>query len=146
MEELIEKMKVLQATAFAFYLKTHNYHWNIEGPYFPQFHSFLDDLYNDVWSSVDAIAEHTRTLEAYVPGSFVRFKELSKIEDEINIPSAMAMMTKLVDDNQRVIDALRDAEQAADKVGAVGVQNFLQDRIDIHFKHHWMLNSITKVK
>jgi starvation-inducible DNA-binding protein len=146
MKELIEKMKVLQATAFAFYLKAHNFHWNIEGPNFVEYHSFLDGLYNDVWGSVDAIAEHTRTLESYVPGSFVRFKELSKIEDEVNIPTAMSMMIKLVDDNQKVIDALRDAEKEAGKVNAIGIQNFLQDRIDIHFKHAWMLKSITKVK
>jgi starvation-inducible DNA-binding protein len=146
MEELIEKMKIVQATAFAFYLKTHNFHWNIEGPNFPQYHSFLDNLYNEVWESVDAIAEQTRTLEAYVPGSFSRFKDLSTIEDELNIPSAMAMMAKLVEDNQKVIDALREAEKAADAEGAVGIQNFLQDRIDIHFKHDWMLKSITKAK
>ena len=146
MEKLIELMKVLQATAFAFYLKTHNFHWNIEGPNFPQYHSFLDNLYNDVWESVDAIAEHTRTLDAYVPGSFVRFKEMSKIEDEVNIPSALVMMSKLLEDNAKVIDALKDAEQEAGDVGAVGIQNFLQDRIDIHFKHAWMLRSITKAK
>lgn len=144
MEKLVEDMKVAQATAFAFYLKAHNYHWNITGPNFVQYHSFLDGLYSDVWGSVDAIAEHIRTLDAFVPGSFIRFKELSTIEDEINIPSAMAMFTRLVDDNQKVIDALKTAERSADAAGAVGIQNFLQDRIDIHFKHAWMMKSIIK--
>ena len=144
MDKLIEDMKVVQATVFAFYLKAHNYHWNITGPNFVQYHSFLDDLYNDAWSSVDAIAEHTRTLDAFVPGSFVRFRDLSTIQDEVNIPDAMGMMTKLVADNQKVIDALKIAERSADAVGAYGIQNFLQDRIDVHFKHAWMLKSITK--
>jgi len=144
MDKLIEDMKVVQATVFAFYLKAHNYHWNITGPNFVQYHSFLDDLYNDAWSSVDAIAEHTRTLDAFVPGSFVRFRDLSTIQDEVNIPDAMGMMTKLVADNQKVIDALKIAERSADAAGAYGIQNFLQDRIDVHFKHAWMLKSITK--
>lgn len=144
MDKLIEDMKVVQATVFAFYLKAHNYHWNVTGPNFVQYHSFLDGLYNDAWGSVDAIAEHIRTLGAYVPGSFARFKDLSTIEDEINIPDAMAMMTKLVADNDKVIEALKAAEKSAGEAGAVGIQNFLQDRIDTHFKHAWMLKSITK--
>jgi starvation-inducible DNA-binding protein len=145
MEELIEKMKVAQATVFAFYIKSHNYHWNIEGPNFVEYHKFLDDIYNDAWESVDAIAEHTRTLGAYVPGSFIRYSNLSKIEDEINIPNAMSMMTKLLADNETVIEVLKDAERSAGAVNAVGIQNYLQERIDTHFKHAWMLKAITKV-
>jgi starvation-inducible DNA-binding protein len=144
MDDLAEKLKVVQATAFAFYLKAHNFHWNITGPNFVQYHSFLDGLYNDVWNSVDAIAEHIRTLDVFVPGSFIRFKDLSVIEDEINIPDAMSMMTKLVADNQKVIDVLKAAEKIAGDTEAVGIQNFLQDRIDTHFKHAWMLKSIVK--
>jgi starvation-inducible DNA-binding protein len=144
MDNLAEELKVVQATAFAFYLKTHNFHWNITGPNFVQYHSFLDGLYNDVWSSVDAIAEHIRTLDVFVPGSFIRFKELSTIDDEVNIPDALAMMNKLIADNQKVIDALKAAEKIAGDTGAVGIQNFLQDRIDTHFKHAWMLKSIVK--
>jgi len=144
MDNLAEKLKVVQATAFAFYLKTHNFHWNITGPNFVQYHSFLDGLYNDVWSSVDAIAEHIRTLDVFVPGSFIRFKELSTIDDEVNIPDALAMMNKLIADNQKVIDALKAAEKIASSSGDVGIANFLQDRIDTHFKHAWMLKSIVK--
>ena len=40
MDELIEQMKVALASTFAFYLKAHNFHWNVEGPNFPQYHSF----------------------------------------------------------------------------------------------------------
>jgi starvation-inducible DNA-binding protein len=144
MEELINELKIVQASVFALYLKAHNYHWNVEGPNFPQYHEFLGDFYTEVWTSVDAIAEHTRTLDAYVPGSFVRFRDLSVIEDEINVPSAMSMMTRLVADNQKVIDVLKNAQKSAEAADSVGIANFLQDRIDIHFKHAWMLKSITK--
>ena len=36
MKELIERMKVVLADSFAFYLKAHYYHWNVEGINFPQ--------------------------------------------------------------------------------------------------------------
>ena len=144
MNELVEQMKVVLASTFAFYLKAHNFHWNVEGPNFQQYHAFFGDLYAEAWGAVDLIAEHVRTLDAYAPGSLVRFKDLSVIEDEFNIPSAVAMCTKLESDNKKLIDSLTKACELAEKHKKVGILNFLEDRIDIHEKHGWMLRSITK--
>lgn len=144
MKELIEQMKKVLATNFAFYLKCHNFHWNVEGPNFPQYHSFLDSLYNEVWGAVDSIGEQIRTLEAYAPGSLSRFQTLSAIQDQLNIPSALKMIKELESDNTTLISELTKAQKMAEKEGCVGLSNFLQDRIDTHFKHGWMLKSITK--
>jgi starvation-inducible DNA-binding protein len=144
MNELVEALKKAQATSFAFYLKAHNYHWNVEGPNFAEYHEFLGDLYAEVFGAVDAIAEHCRTLDAYVPGSFSRFQELSSIEDELSVPTGRMMMSKLLADNQRVIGDLMAAHREAEILGKRGIVNFLEDRIDKHDKHGWMLRSFTK--
>jgi starvation-inducible DNA-binding protein len=144
MNELVEALKKAQATSFAFYLKAHNYHWNVEGSNFAEYHEFLGDLYAEVFGAVDAIAEHCRTLDAYVPGSFSRFQELSSIEDELSVPTGRMMMSKLLADNQRVIGDLMAAHHEAEILGKRGIVNFLEDRIDIHEKHGWMLRSFTK--
>ena len=144
MDELVEALKKAQATSFAFYLKAHNYHWNVEGHNFSEYHAFLGDLYAEVWGAVDLIAEHCRTLDAYVPGSFSRFQQLSSVEDELSVPTGRIMMSKLLIDNQRVIADLTIAYRAAEAAGKVGIANFMQDRIDIHEKHGWMLRSFTK--
>jgi starvation-inducible DNA-binding protein len=141
---LAETAKAALADTFAFYLKAHNYHWNIEGSNFEQYHKFLNGLYDEVWLAVDAIAEHIRTLDVYVPGSFSRYKELATIEDETKIPTAANMLKKLEADNQKVIASLTTAYQDAEKEKKVGFANFLQDRIDIHEKHGWMLRALTK--
>jgi DNA-binding ferritin-like protein len=67
------------------------------------------------------------------------------VQDEITVPAAMSMISKLNDDNSKVIEALTEAYQAAEKEKVVGLANFLQDRIDIHSKHGWMLKSTMKV-
>ena len=144
MDELIQEMKVSLATTFAFYLKAHGFHWNVEGPNFPQYHEFLGDLYEEVFGAVDPIAEHLRTLGSYAPASFLRYKELSLVSDEVNIPAAMSMMKKLTDDNATIIDQLTKTQATAEKNKKMGLANFLQDRIDAHEKHGWMLHSITK--
>lgn len=144
MDDLIQKMKEVLATSFSFYLKAHNYHWNVEGPNFSDYHAFLGTLYTEVWGAVDLIAEHLRTLDAYAPGSYKRFSKLSRIEDEINIPHAIEMLNRLKIDNSKLIEVLTETQKLADQAGKVGLSNFLQDRIDIHEKHGWMLRSITK--
>lgn len=144
MANLIDSMKVVLADTFAFYVKSHNYHFNVEGSNFSEYHAFLNGLYDETFAAVDAIGEHIRTLDAYVPFSFSRMKELATIEDELNIPSGISMMKKLESDNQKVISSLTNAYKAAEAAGKVGLSNFLQDRIDIHEKHGWMLRSFSK--
>lgn len=141
---LVDDMKVALANTFSFYLKAHNYHWNVEGPNFSEYHAFLDGLYNDAWGAVDLIAEHIRTLDEYAPGSYSRFKQLSTIEEELNIPNAAAMLSKLESDNKKVIASLMKAHASAEAAGKKGIVNFLEDRIDTHEKHGWQLRSFTK--
>lgn len=144
MNELIEQMKVCLASAFSLYLKAHYFHWNVEGKDFHQFHGFLGDFYDEVFGSVDPMAEELRTLGAYAPGSLERFKTLTKIEDELNVPEALRMIRILQMDNQIMIKELKAARQMADEQGANGLVNFLEDRLDKHWKHDWQLKAILK--
>jgi len=144
MNELIQEMKVSLASTFTFYLKAHGFHWNVEGPNFPQYHEFLGDLWEEAFGAVDPLAEHLRTLDAYAPASLGRYTELSIVKDEINIPAAISMMSKLRNDNQALIEQLTKTQKLAEQNKKMGLANFLQDRIDAHEKHGWMLRSITK--
>ena len=143
-DELVEALKKAQATTFALYLKAHNFHWNVEGPDFAQYHSFLGSFYEEVFDAVDTIAELIRTLQAYAPGSFSRFQQLSSIEDELTVPKGVVMMARLYADNMRVLTTLNDAYRIAEAQGKFGISNAIQDRITAHEKHGWQLRSFTK--
>jgi starvation-inducible DNA-binding protein len=144
METLIKQLKVILGTNFALYLKSHNFHWNIEGSNFPQYHSFLDGFYNDVWAQTDDIAEHLRRLDVFAPGSMERFLELADIQEATNVPDAMTMLRTLKEDNDRYIVHLRAGIVAAEQADEPAVSNFLQDLLGAHQKKAWMLRSITK--
>ena len=144
MEQLIQQLKVILGTNFALYLKSHNYHWNIEGANFPQYHDFLNGFYNDVFAQTDLIAEHIRYLDSYTPGSMERFLELADIEEATNVPDAMSMLRTLKMDNDRYIIHLRAGIVAADNAAEPAVSNFLQDILGAHQKKAWMLRSIIK--
>ena len=145
MEQLIQQLKVILGTNFSLYLKSHNYHWNIEGPNFPQYHDFLNGFYNEVFAQTDLIAEHVRYLDSYVPGSMERFLQLADIEEAVdNIPTAQVMMQNIKYDNDRYIIHLRAGIVAAEQANEPAVGNFLQDILGAHQKKAWMLRSITK--
>ena len=144
MEELIEQLKVILGTNFALYLKSHNYHWNIEGNNFPPYHDFLNTFYNEVFLQNDPIAEHIRYLDAYAPGSFTRFLELSVVDEATTVPDPLTMMITLKNDNERYIVQLRAGIIVAEDAGEPAVSNFLQELLGAHQKKAWMLRSIVK--
>ena len=144
MEKLISQLRTILGTNFSLYFKAHSYHWNVEGPDFPEYHGFLGDFYNAVYEQTDDIAEHLRRLDTYAPVSLSRMMELSDIEEDVNIPAAVGMFSNLRRDNDRYIIHLRAGIAAADAAGEPAVSNFLQDILGKHQKHAWMLRSITK--
>lgn len=144
MEQLIQQMRTILGTNFGLYFKAHTFHWNIEGPNFPQYHSFLGDFYDSVFDQTDDIAEKIRMLDAYAPVSLPRMMELNDIEDEIVIPGPIGMMSILHRDNERFIVHLRAGISAAESADEPAIANFLQDLLDKHQKHAWMLRSIIK--
>jgi starvation-inducible DNA-binding protein len=144
METLQEIMKKVLADTFALYLKAHNYHWNVEGPLFSQYHDFFGNLYEELHGSIDAIAEEIRALDSYAPGSFTRFTELTDIDDETTIPMPIIMVTNLLNDNEKVMRTLNVAFKLSNEFDKQGLADFLAGRIDAHSKHAWMLRSFTK--
>jgi starvation-inducible DNA-binding protein len=144
MEQLIEQMKVILGTNFALYFKAHTFHWNVEGPNFAEYHNFLGTFYESVFDQTDPIAEHIRALNSYAPTTLGRMSELSKITFNIAIPAPTVMMSELAADNDKFIMELRTGIAVADAADEPAVGNFLQDILDAHQKHGWMLKSFTR--
>ena len=144
MNDLVQQMKVTLASTFAMYLKTHNFHWNVEGPNFNDYHAFFGELYAELWAAVDVFAEQIRALDSYSPGSLSRFSQLSKIEDQINVPNSKAMFKELLSDNDIILVELNKAFRMANEADKQGLADFLANRIDVHNKHGWMLRATSK--
>ena len=145
MSVLGDKLKIVLANSFAFYLKAAYFHWNVEEAEFPQYHDLFGKIYGEVYASIDLTAEYIRTLDEYAPGSFKRFEELSSIETKDTIPTARAMLKELLSDNDKMIGSIIIAMELAGKSSTTkSIENFLQERLDAHQKHAWMLRATTK--
>ena len=137
-------MRKVLANSFVFYLKAQNYHWNVEGDDFPQYHEFFGKIYGEVYGSIDTTAEQIRALGDYAPGSLKRFIELSDLQEEVAVPELEQMIRNLFIDNNLIINNLNETFKQAENYDQQGLMNYLADRIDRHKKHAWMLRACMK--
>lgn len=138
---LVDGLKTLLGTMQAFRIKSQAFHWNIEGSDFPQYHALTDSIYSDADSSIDPLAEYIRSLDEYAPGSMTRFMELSIIEEQTKIPKAELMLKELLQDNDKIIELLKELFDVATEQKENGIANFLADRQTVHGKWHWQLGA-----
>lgn len=134
----------LLADSYTLYLKTHNFHWNVEGPMFQTLHMMFMTQYTEMWTALDLIAERIRALGHYAPGSYSEFVELSSIKEHRGVPKATKMIEELVLGHEAVIKTIRTAFPHAENVKDQTTMDVLTQRLDIHEKTAWMLRSLLK--
>jgi starvation-inducible DNA-binding protein len=144
MDKLLNAMKIAFASEFAFYLKAHMFHWNVEGADFSEFHGLFGDIYEEVYGSIDPFAENIRKLDAYVPGSFQEMSMIPGASVDVEVPTAIEMVTILLADNEKLTKLMGMVYKLAEAAGEFGLANFLADRQDAHRKHGWMLRATLK--
>ncbi|HXF45563.1 MAG TPA: Dps family protein [Burkholderiaceae bacterium] len=132
------------ADTFALYLKTHNFHWNVEGPMFNTLHQMFQEQYTELWNALDAVAERIRSLGHPAPGGFKAFGKLTSIEDTDDVPEAMAMVRELVKGHEAVARTVREVSPAAEKGNDQATVDLLTQRLQVHEKTAWMLRSLLK--
>jgi starvation-inducible DNA-binding protein len=133
--------KVL-ADTYLLYLKTHNFHWNVEGPRFRSLHKMFEEQYEALWNSVDDIAERIRALGQYAPGTYAKFKALGTVKETEEIPSGDAMLRELIADNETLGSTIRSALSAAQSASDDATAGLLADRLTYHEKQIWMMKSM----
>lgn len=141
---LADNLKVLLASSHSLYLKAANFHWNVEGPSFPQYHEFFGKFYNDIYETQDTIAEYIRALDVYAPGSLASFMELTMIEDVVGQLSSKEQFTMLLADSTKLLDYLIATFNMATAEDQQGIANFIAERVDAMQKHNWMTRSLLK--
>lgn len=145
MDELVTSLRIALANTFVMYFKVHQFHWNLEGSDFPQWHGFLGDMYEDVYGAVDPLAENIRKLDAYAPRSLEEMWNHKTIPESTgDVKEVQAILNDIQKANLEVLASLKKAYDLGEENKTYGLCNFLADRIDTHEKHSWMLKASMK--
>lgn len=143
-QTVIHALKAALADSYALYLKTQNYHWNVEGPQFKDIHELLETHYTDLALAIDELAEMIRGLGEKAPGTWKAFASLTQIEDGNETADAQSMLKHLVKDQTLILNTLQKGAVSAQKAGDEVVAGALIQRMAVHRKNHWMLASMLK--
>ena len=141
-EKIAAGLASLLADSYTLYLKTHNYHWNVEGPLFNTLHLMFETQYTELALAVDEIAERIRALGIKAPGSYSEFAKLTSIEEAQGGETAEEMIRQLTLGQETVVRTARAAFPAADAVNDEPSADLLTQRLQIHEKNAWMLRSM----
>jgi starvation-inducible DNA-binding protein len=142
--KIADGLSRLLGDTFGLYLKTHNFHWNVEGPMFNTLHLMFMEQYTELWNALDEIAERIRSLGYPAPGTYRQFEQLSKIEDTEGVPDALDMVRLLVRGHETVARTARNVFGAAEKGNDESTADLLTQRLQVHEKTAWMLRSLLK--
>lgn len=140
-QPVAEALKPVLADSYALYLKTQNYHWNVTGPHFRSLHELFEEQYTDLAAAIDEVAERIRMLGEKAPGSFSAYQALTSIEEGDENVNAEAMVQQLAHDQTVVIGGLKQALKAAQEAEDEVTAGLIADRMSVHEKNAWMLNS-----
>lgn len=141
-KDCAEALSRVLADTYLLYLKTHNFHWNVEGANFRSLHLMFEEQYRELWDAVDVLAERIRALGQYAPGTYGKFRALATIEDNENVPAADDMLSELIADNGKVAKTIRMALRIAQDSGDDASEGLLADRLTAHEKQVWMMKSM----
>jgi len=141
-QEIAVALSRLLADSYTLYLKTHGFHWNVVGPRFYELHKLFEEQYTELQGAVDAIAERIRALGAKAPGSYGEFGKLTSLREESGTPPAEEMIRQLLADNRAVARSAEAAVEGAEARHDVATADLATQRVEIHEKAAWMLDSL----
>jgi starvation-inducible DNA-binding protein len=134
----------LLADTYVVYLKTHNFHWNVEGPMFQTLHQMFMEQYTEAWNAIDLVAERIRSLGHYAPGTYREYLELSRVKERPGVPKALEMVKQLIDGQEAVVKTARELLPLAEGADDQPTLDLLTQRMQVHEKNAWMLRSLLK--
>ena len=116
------------------YLRTWNFHWNVEGPLFPSLHAMFEEQYVQSRQIIDELAERMRALGAAA--------ETDARIQIAGITRTPEMLRTLAEAHEAISKKMREQaipqfEEAKDP----GTADILTGFVELHDKSAWMLRA-----
>jgi starvation-inducible DNA-binding protein len=140
---LVQKLAASLSDVIVMRALAQGYHWNVKGSNFSERHEFFAEIYEDLDSSVDPLAENILKQGHDAPYMLQDFVSLTNIDPQIRMTGwDRPMLGSLVEVNAVTIAGLKDLFDIANECREQGLADFIGGRIDMHQKWQWQLKAI----
>ncbi|EKO3392184.1 Dps family protein [Vibrio fluvialis] len=140
-QQLAQSLNRLLANYQVFYMNTRGYHWNIKGKEFFELHAKFEEIYTDLQTKIDELAERILTLGYQPLHSFSSYLDNTEIQEHTNATDGKNTMQGLVNGFGALITQQRAILALASEAGDEGTASQMGDYIREQEKLVWMLNA-----
>ncbi|MGI8641315.1 MAG: Dps family protein [Pyrinomonadaceae bacterium] len=141
-DAIVQSLQKQVANAFILYLNYKHYHWQTFGPLFRDLHRLFDEFADEVYVTIDVMAERVRMIGQNPVSRIEEFQKTATIKSAAD-GSDMRKMIKEADTNAiQIIKEMREAIKTADDNDDPGTADVLTRFVQIHEKHEWWLRDI----
>ena len=144
-EKVAESLNRLVADAFALYIKTKNYHWHMSGRHFRDYHLLLDEQAEQIFATIDPLAERVRKIGGNTIRSVAHIAQLQRVKDnDEDFVAPLDMLKDLETENKKMAKNMRDAHKICDDAEDVASASLLEVYIDETERRTWFLFETTR--
>jgi starvation-inducible DNA-binding protein len=130
----------LLADVFALYVKTKNFHWHMSGRSFRDFHLLLDEQAEEIFSTVDPIAERARKIGGTTIRSISDIAGRQRLLDNnAEYVDPIDMLAELHGDNKQIVSEMRRVHELCESYSDTATTSLLENWIDQAERRSWFL-------
>jgi starvation-inducible DNA-binding protein len=139
-QQIADVINPLVADAFALYVKTKNFHWHLSGSHFRDYHILFDEQAEQIFATIDVLAERVRKLGKLTIHSIGHISHLQNVKDSDDVfVEPKQMLQTLMHDNQKYVERMRVAHQVCSDNNDVATTSILEVLIDEVERRIWFL-------
>ena len=144
-QAVTEAVNPLIGDAFALYVKTKNFHWHVSGSHFRDYHLLFDEQAEQIFASIDTMAERVRKIGGTTLRSIGHISQLQTISDDNDafVPAG-EMVHRLMNDNAHIAKNIREAIAVCDQSRDPATSNLLQEILDETERRTWFLFAVVQ--
>ncbi|MDO5035590.1 MAG: Dps family protein [Porphyromonas sp.] len=136
-----EILNVYLASLHVHYANLRTHHWHVKDSYFFVTHEQTEELYNEAFEQIDAVAERILMLDGNPVRKFAEIEKLSKVA-EVEVTTDSVEIVKYILDTTKVLNELeREILDLTDEVGDITTNDLITGYLAGREKMAWMLVS-----
>lgn len=140
-ERLAKGLNDLLANYQMFYMNTRGFHWNIKGSDFFELHVKFEELYTDLLTKIDEIAERIQTLGYEPVHSYSEYIKMASIKEQTQVRDGRVAIGHILEAYQAMIGKQRSLLAIASEAEDEGTAALMSDYIREQEKSVWMYRS-----
>jgi starvation-inducible DNA-binding protein len=141
--EISRELGHLLADVFALYVKTKNFHWNMSGVHFRDYHLLLDEQAEQIFAMADDVAERARKIGGNTLRSIGDIARHQRLKDnDRDSLSPKEMLTELRTDNRELTRFLRLTHEVCEEHNDVATASVIENWIDETERRCWFLSEV----